>query len=103
MKFSMKAIFAICFATVVLQAQTVQISGVVRDTSGLAVAGAQVNATQTDTGFTRTTQSAADGAYLLLNLPVGPYRLEAKQPGFPLMFRLALSCKSTPTPPSISL
>jgi hypothetical protein len=59
-----------------------QISGTVHDSSGLAVAGAQVAATQTDTGLIRTTQSAADGTYLLLSLPVGPYHLEITKAGF---------------------
>ncbi len=59
-----------------------QINGVVKDSSGLAVPGAQITATQTDTGLTRTTQSAGDGAYTLPTLPTGPYRLEVKKDGF---------------------
>jgi hypothetical protein len=82
MKFFTQVVLAVCFTALGLLAQTVQINGVVKDASGLAVAGADVTATQTDTGFTRNTQSAADGAYLLLNLPVGPYRVEAKKAGF---------------------
>ena len=82
MKFFMKAILMISFTSAGLLAQTVQINGAVRDASGLAVPGAEVTVTQTDTGFTRTAQSTADGAYLLLNLPIGPYRLEVKKAGF---------------------
>ena len=37
---------------------------------------------QTDTGAARSTQSGADGAYLLPNLPIGPYRMEVKKDGF---------------------
>jgi Carboxypeptidase regulatory-like domain len=65
-----------------LLAQTVQINGAVRDATGLAVQGAEVAATQTDTGFRRTALTAADGTYLLLNLPTGPYRLEVQKAGF---------------------
>jgi Carboxypeptidase regulatory-like domain/TonB dependent receptor len=82
MKFFMKPILMIGFASAGLLAQTVQINGAVRDASGLAVPGAEVTVTQTDTGFTRMAQSAADGAYLLLDLPIGPYRLEVKKAGF---------------------
>ena len=59
-----------------------QISGTVRDASGLAVPGAQVTATQTDQGLTRTAVSSGEGAYVLPSLPVGPYRLEVKKEGF---------------------
>ena len=53
-----------------------QISGVVTDLTGAVIPGAQVKATQTESGQTRTTVSASNGAYSLPNLPVGPYRLE---------------------------
>jgi hypothetical protein len=59
-----------------------QISGVVRDATGLAVPGASVIATQTDTGLNRNTESGADGAYLLPSLPIGPYKIEVKKDGF---------------------
>ena len=59
-----------------------QISGTVQDPGGLFVPGAQITVTQTETGLSRTTQSAADGAYLLASLPIGPYRLEVRKEGF---------------------
>src|SRR5579885_649887 len=59
-----------------------QISGTVKDASGLGVAGAQITVTQTDTGITRTTVSAANGTYSLPSLPIGPYRMEVKKEGF---------------------
>lgn len=61
---------------------TAQIQGVVQDATGLAVPGAQVKATQTDTGAARTAVSSADGTYILPNLPIGPYRLEVSKEGF---------------------
>jgi hypothetical protein len=64
------------------QAGTAQIGGSVRDESGGVLPGVSVTATQTDTGLARETISDADGAYLLTNLPIGPYRLEAALPGF---------------------
>src|ERR1700720_937647 len=71
--------------SVTLQAQTTavsQISGSVRDASGLAVVGAEVRATQTATGFIREAVSGQDGTYVLPNLPVGPYRLQVSKAGF---------------------
>ena len=50
-----------------------QIQGSVVDSSGAVVAGAQVEATQTESGFKRQTTSGADGGYSLPNLPVGSY------------------------------
>ncbi len=59
-----------------------QIAGTIQDSSGAAVPGAQIKALQTDTGFTRSTTSTSNGAYLLTNLPIGPYRIEVSAPGF---------------------
>src|SRR5262249_36009896 len=61
---------------------TAQISGIVRDQSGAVLPGVEVTVRQTDTGATRSTVSNESGAYVLSNLPVGPYRLEAALPGF---------------------
>jgi len=59
-----------------------QISGTVRDESGAVVPGVEVTATQTDTGVKRTAVSDNAGVYILTNLPLGPYRVEAMKSGF---------------------
>lgn len=59
-----------------------QITGIVRDSTGSAIPGAQVTATQTATGLTRMATTGADGAYLLPSLPVGPYKVDVKKDGF---------------------
>src|SRR5690242_14020300 len=61
---------------------TAQLSGTVRDESGAVLPGVTVTVTQTNTGLVRTTVTEANGAYLLTNLPTGPYRLEAALQGF---------------------
>src|SRR5215831_13921490 len=67
----------------VLWAQaTAQISGAVRDQSGAVLPGAEVTATQTETGISRSTVSNETGSYVLPNLPLGPYKLEVSLPGF---------------------
>jgi Carboxypeptidase regulatory-like domain len=53
-----------------------EIHGVVLDTSGAVVSGAQIKATQTETGYTQTTISGGDGLYSMPNLPVGAYKID---------------------------
>src|SRR5207237_5995684 len=61
---------------------TAQISGTVRDQSGAVLPGVEVTATQTDTGIARNTITNETGSYVLSNLPLGPYKLEAALTGF---------------------
>src|SRR5881396_1083966 len=61
---------------------TAQISGSIQDQSGAVLPGAEVTATQTDTGISRMTITNETGYYVLPSLPLGPYRLEAVLPGF---------------------
>src|SRR5436190_8285866 len=59
-----------------------QLSGTVVDDSGGALPGAEVTVAQTETGSSRFAISDTNGAYVLTNLPVGPYKLTAKMQGF---------------------
>src|SRR5579875_3396348 len=59
-----------------------QIQGTITDSSGAAVPGASVEATQVDSDLHRVVTSGADGGYSLPNLPVGPYRLTVTKEGF---------------------
>jgi hypothetical protein len=61
---------------------TAQISGTVRDQSGAVLPGVEVTATQTDTGIARNTVTNETGLFVLSNLPLGPYKLEAALTGF---------------------
>src|SRR5262245_45725374 len=61
---------------------TAQISGTARDQSGAVLPGVEVTATQTETGVARTTVTNETGSFVLSNMPLGPYRLEAGLPGF---------------------
>lgn len=69
-------------STVWGQGSTAQITGSVKDASGLVVAGAEVKATQTATGANRTVASGADGAFVLQDLPIGPWQVEVSKEGF---------------------
>src|SRR5438552_18483250 len=88
---SMKTILiALCIAFLILALNsstvwaqaTAQISGSVRDQSGAVLPGVEIIATQTDTGVSRNTVTNETGVYVLPNLPLGPYKLEAALPGF---------------------
>ncbi|PYS45482.1 MAG: TonB-dependent receptor, partial [Acidobacteria bacterium] len=79
------AIAAVSFilaGTQVMAQSTAQISGVVTDQSGAILPGVEVKVTQTDTGITRSAFTNETGLYILPNLSIGPYRLEAALPGF---------------------
>jgi len=78
---------------------TSQIAGVVRDASGAVIPGAIVVATQTETHFTRSTSTGADGSYTLTNLPVGPYTIKVTANGFSTYTQtgIILEVASSPT------
>src|SRR5438132_9767174 len=61
---------------------TAQLSGTVRDQSGAVLPGVEITVTQTATGLARSVVTNETGSYVLPNLPIGPYRLEASLPGF---------------------
>jgi Carboxypeptidase regulatory-like domain/TonB dependent receptor len=61
---------------------TAQIAGTVKDQTGAVLPGVEVTVTQIDTGTTRNAVTNETGSYVLSNLPIGPYRLEAALPGF---------------------
>jgi len=61
---------------------TGSIRGAVSDPSGALVQNAAVSAKQIETGLTRTAETDRAGNFLLLELPVGHYRLEVSAKGF---------------------
>src|SRR5215831_4307173 len=74
----------LCAASLPLNAQTSfgRISGTVTDPSGAAIPGATITVRNTETQNTRTVEADANGLYVLTNLPIGPYALQASQKGF---------------------
>ena len=61
---------------------TARINGVVRDIDGGALPGATVEAKNLETGFSARAVSQRDGAYQIVNLPVGRYQVTASLSGF---------------------
>src|SRR5712692_2264298 len=78
---------------------TAQISGTVQDSSGAVLPGAEVTATQTETGISRTAVTNETGSYVLSNLATGPYKLEVPLPGFRTFIQtgIVLQVNSNPT------
>src|SRR4029079_11342873 len=75
------------------------VSGVVKDSSGAVLPGVEVTITKIDTGTVRTVYTGADGAYVIPNLPVGPYKLTATLQGFNVYVRegIVLQVNTNPT------
>jgi hypothetical protein len=75
-------IMAFAGVNVFAQQITGSIRGTVQDPSGAVVQVATVTAKQTETGLTRAAMTDHSGAYVLLELPVGHYRLQVEAKGF---------------------
>src|SRR5688572_10443015 len=103
-RWSRPAIRLAIFMTILLVAAvawaqaTAQMSGRITDESGAVLPGVTVTATQTDTGFTRTTVTDETGAYVMPNLPTGPYRLEATLQGFRTYAQTGIMLQVAATP-----
>lgn len=71
-------VMAIVGLPVFLKAQAISgdLLGVVTDSTGAVVSGAQVVATNLGTGVKATTKTNATGEYRFINLPVGHYSIE---------------------------
>jgi Carboxypeptidase regulatory-like domain/TonB dependent receptor-like, beta-barrel len=64
------------------QAQTATISGTATDSSGAALVGAKIVATNEETGISQSTSSGALGRYSIAQLPAGTYDVAASLSGF---------------------
>lgn len=75
---------AICFLASNVSAQAISgtVVGTVRDASGAVVPGANVNATNTETGISQSVISGSVGDYTIPNLPPGNYKISAQSKGF---------------------
>ena len=90
------------------QARIGSVQGVVKDPTGALVPNAAITVTQPVTGYRQTTQTDAQGAFKLVNLPFNTYKVRAEASGFqaaeqsidlettiPLNLELALSLEET--------
>ena len=76
------ALIALATSLVLAQGATATMSGVVHDGTGGVIPGVTVTIKHTETGLTRTVQTAEDGGYRMPSLPVGAYEVTAEAAGF---------------------
>src|SRR5512135_131668 len=73
------------------QTTTAAFQGTVTDSTGGVLAGAQVTASNVETGMKRTATTNAEGRYLLSQLPPGSYQITATMDGFETLVRNGLT------------
>ena len=90
---NLACVLAMLFTAFAVSAQQItgNIRGTVSDPSGAVVQGAAVTAEQTETGLTRSASTDRSGNYVLLELPVGHYRLEVTAKSFQKYVREGIS------------
>ncbi len=76
------ALTALATSLIFAQGATATMSGVVHDGTGGVIPGVTVTIKHTETGLTRTVQTAEDGGYRMPSLPVGAYEVTAEAAGF---------------------
>ena len=64
------------------QTSLATITGAVTDQQGAGIPGVKITVTNVATNLAYTRNSSQDGTYLIPQLPIGPYTLEATAPGF---------------------
>jgi len=81
---SLVCVLLTVFAGLEVGAQQItgNIRGSVVDPSGAVVQSAAVSAQQTETGLTRAAITDRDGAYILVELPIGHYQIRAEAKGY---------------------
>src|ERR1700685_570369 len=86
-------LMAICFASLNAAGQQItgSIRGTVLDPSGAIVQAATVTAKQVETGLTRESTTDRQGEYVLVELPIGHYRLETQAKGFQTYLQQGIS------------
>ena len=74
-------------APVVAQSPTATINGMALDSSGAAIAGAEIIVVNDVTGMQYSSKTNSEGIYVVTNLPPGPYRLQISKMGFKTLIK----------------
>jgi outer membrane receptor protein involved in Fe transport len=72
------------------QLSTATLFGSITDSTGAFVPNATITLVQTETNFTRTATTKADGSYREEFLPIGPYKVTVAAPGFKTLQRTGI-------------
>ncbi len=86
-----------CQFTAFGQQETATITGEVRDTTGAAVAGAQIVITNTETGVTFRGETNDNGVYTVPSLKPGPYSITVEKAGFKKIVRSGITLQVNQT------
>jgi hypothetical protein len=73
------------------QTQTATISGTATDSTGAALVGSKIVATNEETGISQSTTTDAQGRYTIAQLPVGTYNVAASLSGFRTVIRKGIT------------
>jgi len=73
------------------QTTTAELRGTVLDPSSAPVPGAEVTATNVDTGFTRSASTNDSGNYVIADLPYGNFKITAVKEGFQQLVRTGVA------------
>ena len=86
-------------ATLLAQQGSGRITGTITDSTGAAVPAVIVSVTSPETGIRRTAETNADGTYVVSQLPVGDYALQATKEGFKTLSRsgIRIDVNASPT------
>ena len=85
------AFLALGTCLVFAQGTTATMSGVVNDGAGGVIPGVTLTIKHTETGLTRTIQTAENGGYRMPSLPVGAYEVTAEKLGFKQQVRSGIN------------
>jgi hypothetical protein len=75
------------------QRTTATIRGTITDQSKGVIPGATVTAKNADTGLTRTTVTNESGIFVIPDLPIGPYQVDAELSGFKTASRTGITLR----------
>src|SRR5690349_12889378 len=92
-------IFLLSAAGAFGQIGTSTITGRVTDASGAVAPGVAVTVVNTDTNFTNTATTNADGIFRVQSLQPGPYRVSFEAAGFKRLVRDAIELRTGDTRP----
>lgn len=87
---------AIILAPMALFSQSVQLSGLIRDSSGAALPDAAITLTKEDTGIRYVSRSSADGYYFIPATQPGVYKIRVRKDGFQAAVQLGVRLDAGP-------
>ncbi|MGA7856578.1 MAG: carboxypeptidase-like regulatory domain-containing protein, partial [Terracidiphilus sp.] len=87
----LSVVFAMHCPQMRAQTSNAQVSGVITDSTGAVVAGAQIRAVNIATNVPYNSVSNGSGIYVLSELLPGPYKITVSAPGFGTVARSGLT------------